>query len=204
VPNREDGPLADLPVSPMQPRPARLWLYVAIGFAVFWAAYLFFFGPRAHAPLENSAMSQPAEYDWTADDLDDRPVAFSKFKGKPLFLNIWATWCGPCVQEMPTIAQLADNPRVKAKNVQFVCISDEPADDIKRFIAGKNWNINFLRANRLPAVFLTDGIPATFLIDAEGQIAASAVGSADWSEPHVVEFLDKLASPAREPMKTGH
>ena len=84
-------------------------------------------------------------------DLDDRPVHFSKFKGKPLFLNIWATWCGPCVQEMPSIARLAENPRLKGKGIQFVCIStDESSAAVRRFIDGKNWSMTFLRADRLP------------------------------------------------------
>ncbi len=156
-----------------------------------------FRGPQlpGHGPaLENSAMSQPADYDWSPLDLDGSPVAFSQFRGKPLFLNVWATWCGPCVREMPSIARLAADPRLQGKNIQFVCVSvDQSADEVRRFLAGKNWGMTFLRAERLPAVFHTDGIPATFLIDAKGRIAASEVGSADWSTAEVVAFLDKLA-----------
>jgi thiol-disulfide isomerase/thioredoxin len=185
--------MADQPTSEIPARSNLTWWYVAIGFAVFWVLYLAFFGPRRPAPLENSGMSQPAEYDWSALDLDDRPVHFSKFKGKPLFLNIWATWCGPCVQEMPSIARLAENPRLQGKGIQFVCIStDESSAAVRRFIAGKNWSMTLLRADKLPNVYYTEGIPATFLIAADGRIAASEVGSADWSEEHVVEFLEKL------------
>jgi hypothetical protein len=96
---------------------------------------------------------------------------------------------------MPSIARLADNPQLKSKNVQFVCVStDESAGVVRRFLEGKNWSMTILRADRLPPVFATDGIPATFLIAADGRIAASQVGSADWSLPHVVEFLEKLSS----------
>jgi thiol-disulfide isomerase/thioredoxin len=193
--------MPDQPVPETLPHSPRTWWYVGIGCAILWGVYLAFFGPRRAAPLENTGMSQPAQYDWSAHDLDDRPVYFSRFKGKPLFLNVWATWCGPCVQEMPSIARLAENPRLKGKNIQFVCIStDESAAAVRRFIDCKNWSMTFLRADRLPPVYGTDGIPATFLIAADGRIAASEVGSADWSLPHVVEFLEKLAStspPAR-------
>ncbi len=74
-------------------------------------------------------MSKPADYDWSLMDLDGQPVSFAKFKGKTVFLNIWATWCGPCVGEMPSIAKLARNPRLQDKNIEFVCVS---TDDVGR------------------------------------------------------------------------
>ncbi len=98
------------PSSETPAKPARVLLYAAIGFVVVWVAYLTFFLPRPTATLENSGMSEPARYDWTVLDLDDRPVEFSRFKGKPVFLNFWATWCGPCIREMPSIDSLRAIP----------------------------------------------------------------------------------------------
>ena len=60
----------------------------------------------------------------------------------------------------------------------------------------KKWPMTVLRATELPDVFLTDGIPATFLIAPDGRIAASEVGAARWDDPSVVEFLERLAAPA--------
>jgi len=182
------------------PKSNRTWLYVVGVFAAFWIIYLVLFGPRRRAVLEDTGMDQPAAYDWSLLDLDDRPVPFSRFKGKTVFLNIWATWCGPCVGEMPSIAQLAQEPRLRAKNIEFVCVStDESSDVVRRFLEGRNWSMTFLRAERLPPVFSTDGIPATFLIGADGRIAASEIGAANWQEPRVISFLEKLAGPAKEP-----
>jgi len=179
-----------------RPKSNWTWLYLAAGFAVFWVLYLAFFGPRHRAVLENSGMSQPAAYDWSLVDLDDRPVSFSRFKGKPVFLNIWATWCGPCVGEMPSIAQLALEPRLRGKNIEFVCVSiDESSGVVRRFLQGRNWNMTFLRAAELPPVFSTEGIPATFVIAADGRIVASEIGAAQWHEPRVVSFLEKVAGP---------
>jgi thiol-disulfide isomerase/thioredoxin len=179
------------------PRPNRAWWYLAAGFAVGWVLYLAFLAPirTGHrALLENSGMSQPADYDWSLLDLEDKPVPFARFKGKTLFLNIWATWCRPCVMEMPSIASLARNPRLQGKNIEFVCVStDDSTDVVRRFRDGKDWTMTILRADRIPSVFYTEGIPATFLIAADGRIAASEVGAADWSEPRVVAFLEKLA-----------
>jgi thiol-disulfide isomerase/thioredoxin len=174
----------------------RIWLYVAIGFVVFWGLTLTFFAPKiaSRGPLlTNPGSSGSADYSWRLLDLDGQPVMFEKFKGKTVFLNIWATWCGPCVQELPSIARLAAEPSLK--DVAFVCVStDESAQTVKRFLQGKNWPMTVLRATDCPSVFATDGIPATFLIGPDGTIAASEVGSADWDDPKVVALLSGLAA----------
>ncbi len=179
----------------------RIWLAIAVGFVVVWSVYLAFFGPgrgpRQHALLEGSGSSQPADFGWQLVDLDDKPVSFSRFKGKTIFLNVWATWCPPCVGEMPSIAALAQNSRLRDRGVEFVCVSvDDSSRTVRGFLEGRDWRMTFLRTgpSRTPSVFATDGIPATFLIDPGGRIAASHIGGADWNEPAVVEFLDKLAS----------
>ena len=76
-------------------------------------------------------MSTPADYDWSPVDLNDQPVPFSRFKGKTVFLNFWATWCGPCVSEMPSIEELAKNPRLRDKNIAFVCVSRDVSTDAR-------------------------------------------------------------------------
>jgi thiol-disulfide isomerase/thioredoxin len=174
---------------------ARTWFLIALAFSVFWVFYLTFLLPRPRAVLDNTAMSQPASYDWSALDLDDRPVSFAKFKGKTVFLNIWATFCEPCVREMPSIARLAEDTRIRNKPIEFVCVStDTSSEAVRRFIEGKNWRMTFLRAESLPDVFLTDGLPSTFVIGPDGKIAASEFGPAEWDEPRVVTFLEKLAA----------
>jgi thiol-disulfide isomerase/thioredoxin len=180
-----------------RPKESRIWLALAVGFVVLWGLYLTFFGPKRRALLENSGSSQPADYRWQLVDLDDQPVSLSRFQGKTVFLNVWATWCGPCVQEMPSIAALAKNPRLKDRGVEFVCVSvDDSSPTVRQFLEGRDWSMTFLRTadQPTPAVFATDGIPATFLIDRNGRIAATTVGSAEWNEPEVVDFIDKLAS----------
>ncbi len=173
----------------------RTWLWIGLGFAVFWVLYLAFLGPRRPALLENTGLSQPAAYGWSLTDLNDQPVSFSRFQGKPLFLNIWATWCGPCVREMPSIARLAQDPRLQGKGIEFVCVSiDDSSQAVRRFLEGRSWSMTFLRAEQLPAVFRTEGIPATFLIAPDGRIAAAVEGSAQWDTPEVVRSLEKLAT----------
>jgi thiol-disulfide isomerase/thioredoxin len=179
-----------------QDRTVRTWLAIAILFSLFWVLCLAFFGPRPPKPsLEDSGTGELASYAWTSFDLEDRPATLTRFKGKPVFLNIWATWCGPCVQEMPSIARLADHPRLKGKGIEFVCISiDDSTEAVRQFLAGRSWNMHFFRAEQIPPVFLTDGIPATFIIAPDGRIAAKEIGSARWDSPETIAFLEKLAA----------
>jgi thiol-disulfide isomerase/thioredoxin len=178
------------------PRSSRTWWIVALVCVSAWFLYLYFLGPRGpgSAPvLEGTALSRPAAYDWMLRDLDGTPVSFAQYRGKTVFLNIWATWCPPCVAELPSITQLARTPALK--DVAFVCVSiDDDAAAVRRFVNGKDWPMTVLHLGsaELPAVFTTRGIPATFLIAPDGQVAASVVGSADWDDPSVVSFLSDL------------
>jgi thiol-disulfide isomerase/thioredoxin len=176
----------------------RMWLAIAIVFTFFWALFLVFFGPRPPEPsLEGSGTGEPASFSWTLLDLEDRPATLAQFKGKTVFLNIWATWCGPCVEEMPSIARLADEPRLKDRGVAFVCVStDETSDAVRRFVEGRSWSMSFFRAETIPPVFLTDGIPATFIIAPDGRVAAKQIGSAQWDRPETIALLEKLAAEA--------
>jgi thiol-disulfide isomerase/thioredoxin len=180
--------------------PNRTLMYVAIALALFWLFCLKVFLPARPNDLENTGLSEPADYNWTLTDLDGQPVPFAKFKGKTVFLNIWATWCGPCVGEMPSIAKLARDPRLQNKNIEFLCVStDASALAVRQFLSDRNWTMTILRADRIPAVFSTEGIPATFLIGADGRIAGSRVGAADWNEPGVVAFLEQLTTAPAAP-----
>src|SRR5271166_6835064 len=188
--------------------PQRTWLYIGLVFIGFWIVYLWFFAPRNRRPLEGSGIDQPAAYNWTLEDLDEQQMPFSQLQGKAVFLNIWATWCGPCVREMPSIARLAENPRLKGKNIEFVCVStDDSTDKVVRFVRDKNWPMTVLRAQSLPPVFSPEppAIPATYIITPGGRIVAAEVGANDWDNADVVAFLEKAATkpePAGESVKS--
>ena len=179
----------------------RKWLAIGLALVFAWVAFLATRGQRqdSDAPmLEGTGLVAPANFDWALRDLDDAPVDFAKFRGRPILLNLWATWCPPCVEEMPTFARLAANPQLKEKGVVVVCVSlDESPETLRRFVKGEDWGMTILRATSTPLVFQTEGIPATFLIAPDGRVVASQVGSAQWDHPSVVAFLEKLATPAR-------
>ncbi|HMB07431.1 MAG TPA: TlpA disulfide reductase family protein [Isosphaeraceae bacterium] len=180
----------------------RTWWIIGLGFVIAWVLYLIFFGPKPTVELSpprlaTSAEPKEVDYGWTVRDLHEKPVPFERYRGKAVFLNIWATWCPPCVAELPSIARLAADPRLK--EVAFLCVStDESAEAVRGFLRGKDWPMAVLRATSLPDVLTTDGIPATFLVAPDGRIVATEVGAAAWDDPTAVEYLEKLARPAAE------
>ncbi len=189
-----------------EPPSSRVWLYVLSGFAAFWILYLTFFGPKGgHGGLSAPRLQPPetagkADSNWRPLDLEGKPTDFASYRGRVVFLNIWATWCPPCVAELPSVANLASNPQLK--DVAFVCVSiDEQTETVKRFLKDKSWPMTVLRADSLPKEFLTDGIPATFILDGSGNIVVAEVGSSQWDDPSTVDFLKKLAGNATKTPK---
>jgi len=180
-----------------EPRAKRetVWMLIVLMLLVAWLVYVRFMGPGAPADFSVSGPGRPIDYKWTLRNLDGDPVSFAKYEGKAVFLNIWATWCPPCISEMPSIARLADSPRLKDKNIEFVCVSiDDSIDAPRQFLAGKGWPMTVLHAQGLPEAFLTDGIPATFLISPDGKLVSTTLGGFEWDAESVVNELEKLAA----------
>jgi thiol-disulfide isomerase/thioredoxin len=188
----------------MQPPRNNTRIGMAIGLAVVIASVVFLatvgrvlkVGELEPPSLATLGITRPADFRWTLLDLDGKPVEFSSFQGRPILLNIWATWCGPCLQEMPSIANLAASEDLKGRGIVFLCVStDDSAEALRQFMKGKDWKMTVLRATSIPPVFQTEGIPATFLIAPDGRIAAAEMNAAVWDDPSVVYFLQKMARP---------
>jgi thiol-disulfide isomerase/thioredoxin len=168
-----------------------------------WSAYLIVFGPKAGSgPLPAAALRPPfgpkrAEFRWTLLNLEGRPVELSNYRGRTIFLNIWATWCPPCVAEMPSIESLAANARLK--DVAFLCVAADEPGAVRAFVERRKLTTPVLVAGEnIPEPFLTEGIPATFIIAPDGRVVVEQVGAAQWDAPKVVDYLESLTSQAPE------
>jgi thiol-disulfide isomerase/thioredoxin len=181
------------------------WPIVVGLFLAFWIVYLMVASPRAPEEIDLSTPGKPADYNWTLRDLNDQPVKFSNFAGKAVFLNVWATWCPPCVGEMPSIARLAGDPSFQGKNIEFVCVAiDDSIETVRQFVRDKKWPMTVLHATALPGVFLTEGIPATFVIAPDGRVVATTIGARDWESPEIIKSLQAVAAiPPKTPAPTA-
>jgi len=132
-----------------------------------------------------------ADYSWSYRTLEGKELMFSELKGKVVFINFWATWCKPCVAEMPAIQNLYDS--LKNENIAFLLISNEDEKTIQKFMDEKRFTFPvYLRSKELPKVFKTIGIPATFIISRDGSVVFKHVGSAKWDDESCLSFIRGL------------
>lgn len=177
------------------PPAARTPILVAVVFVVAWLALLKVMMPSGRlSPPGLMALPNPpeAEYAWALQDLDGKAVDFSAFRGKVVFLNIWATWCPPCRAEMPSIDRLAANP--KLKDVVFACVARDDKEKVRSFVSSQKFGapVYLTGEAEMPLSYQTDGIPATFILSPDGKMVLSQIGSAEWDRPEVVDFLAGL------------
>jgi peroxiredoxin len=130
--------------------------------------------------------------DFTVQDAD-RKVELRDFRGRTVILNFWATWCPPCVEEMPSLVQL--QKRFKDKNVTVLGVSiDADGDAYHRFL--KDHNVEFLTVRDPDAkssnLYGTFKFPETYIIDRNGIVRRKFIGPVDWGQPEIVDFLSKL------------
>jgi thiol-disulfide isomerase/thioredoxin len=189
--------------APAQPSPSstRKWLVVGLAVVIAWSIFassarrVLKVGELSPPDLATLAVPRPVDFRWSLLDLDGKPVDFASFQGRPILLNLWATWCPPCLEEMPAIANLAASEGLKGRDVAIICVStDESAESLRQFMKDKEWKATVLRATALPPCFQTEGIPATFLINRGGRIVSAQLGPAQWDDPSVIAFLQKMAA----------
>ncbi|MCF0074831.1 TlpA family protein disulfide reductase [Dyadobacter sp. CY261] len=121
-------------------------------------------------------------------DLTGKGVTMDE--NKIAFVNVWATWCGPCNIEMPGIQTLY-NKYKDHSNVAFYIISDEDAETVNPFIARKGYNLPFYQyAGPYPAALDGNAIPRTYIIY-KGKILVQEIGASQWDRPEVIELIEK-------------
>jgi cytochrome c biogenesis protein CcmG/thiol:disulfide interchange protein DsbE len=130
--------------------------------------------------------------DFTVHD-SERTVTLSQFKGQVVVLNFWATWCAPCIEEMPSLVQMQE--RMKAKGVTVLAVSvDADENSYRRFLRDHNVNLLSVRDadQKSNELYGTIKFPETYIIDRNGVVRRKFIGAVDWTEPEVIDFLGKL------------
>ena len=118
-------------------------------------------------------------------------VHLANYRGQVVLLNFWATWCGPCLEEMPSLLALHH----EQPNLVILAVSiDEDPDAYSRFIARHHVDLITVRDPEESAarLFHTDMWPETYLIDRNGIIRRKFVGPQDWTSPEIFSYLKSL------------
>ncbi len=194
------GPETNAPPKPSSDSSTRQTILVLVS-VVAIALALYGIGQSGSGPLDlQPPFLQPSpvgsvDPDWTLRDLDGEAVSFGQFQGRPVLLNVWATWCPPCRRELPTFQALANREDLP-EEVAIVLVMPEPADPktIRATMGQLAVNQTCYTADTLPAILETGAFPSTFLITEDGRVAAYAVGEADWAHDSVVQALAELTT----------
>lgn len=121
--------------------------------------------------------------------LTGQSIDMDEFKGKVVFINFWATWCGPCIKEMPTIAQA--QTLMAGKDVVFLFASNEELDQIEAFSKKRDFNFRYVQLDNMEELRI-QALPTTFIFDPEGALKFSETGTRDWSESANIELITKI------------
>ena len=128
----------------------------------------------AKNPEANFTKGEKA-YDFIATDLDGNTFKLSDLKGQVVILNFWFTNCGPCIQEMPELNNLADN--FKNKKVKFLAVTFNKKEIVEQFLKTKDFNFTLIpNANNIISLYGVSTYPTTIVINKKGEIVTKEVG----------------------------
>jgi len=168
-------------------------LVFALSILAFVAIYFVLFAPKTEPSAEaenadSATESNSSVYLTSLTDLTGKPVSMNE--NKLIFLNVWATWCGPCNMEMPGIQKLYNQYKNHDK-VDFYIVSDEDAETVNPFIARKGYELPFYQfSGPYPPALDGNAIPRTYIIY-KGKIIAQETGASQWDRPEVVDLIEK-------------
>jgi len=151
------------------------------------------FDAKPVATTTDGPMLSEADYRFEMITNDDERQLFEEYKGDIIFINVWASWCPPCIAEMPTIESLYTELS-EYDNIRFILLSmDEDRESAVNFMEGRNFTLPYhFPASRVPSMLRSGVLPTTYVISAEGQIIYKNEGIADYSSPAYRDWLIKL------------
>lgn len=130
------------------------------------------------------------DYQWNLTSLNDERIDFSQSKGKVVLINYWATWCPPCVAEMPDLQELYT---AYSDQVDFYFVTSDEKEKLTLFLTKYNYNLPvYIQTEKSPDLLETTSLPTTFLISKTGEIIMRKKGAANWNSDSVHEIIDKL------------
>lgn len=137
----------------------------------------------------NPKKGPEADFSLKLRNQEGQAVNLEEFRGKVVFINFWATWCPPCIAEMPSIDELSK--KINENEVIFLMVSlDENFNKAKIFHKRKGFSFDVHElAGDLPKMYYSQSIPATFVISGDGKLVYSKKGMADYNTPEFQQFL---------------
>lgn len=159
-------------------------------------------GDEAGKPEETSSPTQLEESPregylapgFTLPDLTGKPTSLNDFRGKVVLVNIWATWCGPCKREIPSLDRLYQLRKDKGFEIVAVSVDRASTSRVASFVAQYQMSFLVLHDARgeVGNRYWARAIPSSFLLDRQGVIRWKVAGAIQWDDARVVERVDQL------------
>ncbi len=127
------------------------------------------------------------------ENLEGGKISLKDYRGKWVFINFWATWCPPCIKEMPDMESFYN--KFKKHNFVMLAVSiDKKKKLVEKFVKKYNltFEIFFDPKTKVAKQFGVKGIPATFVINPQGEIISQASGPREWMDPSIIDYFEKL------------
>ncbi len=147
--------------------------------------------------LDRPVRAGEAAPTFTLESLQGEPVELSRYRGRVVVLNFWATWCPPCVTEMPSLERLSKLDKVTVLTVSV----DRDLDILRNFVAQHGLTLTVARdpERRLAARYGTYKYPETYILGPNGKVHDKMFGAVDWDQPNLRNQLLALARNAGQP-----
>lgn len=140
--------------------------------------------------IEDDSREKLSNYTLVLKNLEGQTINFNQSKNKPVLINFWATWCAPCIAEMPDLVDLYQNFK---DEVDFYFVSQENPEVLQKFLTSKNYDLPvFIQQTQLPKPLENNSIPSTFLINPQGEIMAKAKGAAKWNSDEIHKIIKSM------------
>ncbi len=122
-------------------------------------------------------------------DLSGKSIDLQPYLGKTVFINFWATWCKPCIQEMPSIQKAQEI--LKNEKIVFLFASDESAEQIVDFKSQYSYNFNYVSVQNMPELNIM-ALPTTFIFNPAGKLVFNESGSRQWDDKNSIDLIQSI------------
>lgn len=124
------------------------------------------------------------------EDLEGNPIQLSDYKGKKILLHFWATWCRPCIEEMPSLTRV--QPLLEKENYLILLVSEESVDEIKAFQKRRDPGLTLLRYSEALSQLNIYALPTTYVLNEDGEKIKEISGRMDWDSEQTISELINL------------
>ena len=159
---------------------SRMWIQVNLTRLVAWS------------PSKNKKMIVLPDYNLALQGVNTEDVNLKSAAGQVIVVNFWATWCPPCVAEMPSLQELYTTYK-EDDRIAFFLISEEESTDISSFLEKNAYSVpTYIPRTQIPEKIDTSSLPTTYVIDKTGRIVITHTGAADWNSSKVKKIIEEL------------